>query len=71
MTQKERIINHLKKYKTITDKQAEDLYGIRRTAARVHELRQDGYNIETAMVAVKDRYGKKTYVARYELKEAA
>lgn len=71
MTQKERIINHLKKYKTITDKQAEDLYGIRRTAARVHELRQDGYKIETAMVAVKDRYGKTTHVARYELKEAA
>ena len=67
MSQRDRILNHLTIYGSITDKEAEDLYGIRRTAARVHELRNSGVPIETTMIKVKNRYGQIVTIARYDL----
>jgi hypothetical protein len=62
MSQNTRIIRHLKKHKTITPMQALRLCGCMRLAARISNLREAGWRIETKMVK---RAGKR--YARYTL----
>jgi len=47
LTQKEKISNHLKKFKSITTIQAFLKYKITRLSGRIHELRGDGMNIRS------------------------
>ena len=47
MSQKSKVLNHLKEYKRLSNINAIVDYRILRLAAIVHELRQEGYNIET------------------------
>lgn len=63
MTQKETILKHLKRKKTLSSFEALLVYGITRLASRVDELRKDGWNIETVMK--KDEKGKR--YARYRM----
>ena len=39
------VLNHLKKYRTIDSKEANELYGTLQLPAIIHKLRKDGYNI--------------------------
>lgn len=68
MTQNERVLKHMRKYGTITTKQAYDLYGITRLGARIYELRNMGFDIVADTVPVKNRFGEKAYVARYRIR---
>ncbi len=65
ITQAERIRRHINEYGSITDTEARDMYGIRRLAARIHDLRANGFDIETEDVKGRNRYGEKTTYARY------
>lgn len=67
MTQKEMILKHLRRYGKITDVQAFDHYAIRRTSARIHDLREDGHDIKTIMTTKPNRFGQKTTFATYYL----
>ena len=69
MTQKERVINYIRDYGSITPLDAMRDLGIMRLAARVHDLRADGYRIASDMVGVENRWGEKTMIARYRLEE--
>lgn len=71
MTQKEMVKYHIETHGSITPKEAIDLYGIMRLGARIWDLKADGVPIETAMRQVKNRWGKKTFVAEYRLKREA
>ena len=66
-TQRERILSHLKEGLPITAHRALYGYGVARCAARVHELRQLGWQIEKRMVEVPTRDGRKARVAEYRL----
>lgn len=55
MTQRKLILQHLKKHKKITPLDALSLYGCFRLSARILELRENGYKIETDHV---NRNGK-------------
>ena len=68
-TQRERILSHLKEGLPITAHKALYGYGVARCAARVHELRQLGYQIERRMVEVPTRDGRTARVAEYFLQE--
>lgn len=68
MTQNERVLKHMRKYGTITTKQAYDLYGITRLGARIYELRNMGFDIVADTVTVKNRFGEKAHVARYRIR---
>lgn len=68
MTQNERILEHLKKYGTITQLQAMN-YGIMRLPSRIHELKRAGYNITAKMTDGKNRYGEATHYAIYTLEQ--
>ena len=64
-TQRERILSHLKEGLPITAHRALYGYGVARCAARVHELRQLGHQIEKRMVTVPTRGGGQARVAEY------
>jgi hypothetical protein len=49
MSQKQKLLAHLKTGKHITALEAIGLFGIFRLAARICDLRGDGYEIDTAM----------------------
>lgn len=67
MTQKEQVLKHLKRYAGLTTLTAYDRYAITRLAARVSELRADGYEIASVPRDVVNRYGEKCRVAEYRL----
>lgn len=68
---RELILMHMKKYGSITHKEAEAEYGCARLASRINELRRMGYAIETEMITGKGKHGGKTSYARYRLAEVA
>lgn len=63
MTKKQLILEHLKKYKSITPKEAYFEYGSMRLGAIIFELRKQ-YKIRTNMIDVAGKYGNST-VAQY------
>ena len=67
MTHNEMIIDYLKKYGSITPAEAYEKLGIMRLQARIHELRQMGYNIVTELIRQRNRYGKTITFAKYKL----
>ena len=69
-TQCERLLEHLKEGLPITAHRALYGYGCARLAARVHDLRQLGWQIEKTMVTVPTRGGGTARVAEYRLVRA-
>lgn len=68
MTQKRMVLSDLKRSKRgITSLKAFEKYGITRLSAVIFELRDEGYDIKTDMIAVKNRYGETCHVANYTL----
>ena len=65
ISQTQKILKHLKTGQSLTPIRALNWYGIMRLAARIIELREAGYNIETQMLVTRD--GKR--YATYRLKE--
>ena len=63
MTKKELVLEHLKKYRSITPKEAYFEYGSMRLGAIIFELRKQ-YKIRTNMIDVAGKYGNST-VAQY------
>lgn len=69
-TQNMKVLKHLQTHKRgITPLDAFERYGIERLSGRIWDLRHDGYEIKTTMVAVKNRFGDTCHVARYTLEE--
>lgn len=68
MTQKQAILNHLKKNKNgITSIEAIERFGATRLSGIIWSLRHDdGYNISSKLEKVKSRFGT-THVSRYKL----
>lgn len=61
------VLWHMKEYGSITHKEADDLYGIARLAARISDLRRQGYKIVSETVTGKGRDGRVTHFSRYRL----
>ena len=64
---RELVLMHLQEYGSITQNEADDMYGIKRLSARINELRNMGYAIQTEMVSCKNRRGRVSNFARYYL----
>lgn len=69
MTQCERILKYMQDFGSINPHQAITDLGIMRLAARVSDLRCEGYEIERQIVKSKNRYGEPVYFAEYRLME--
>ena len=70
-TQTEMILSYIEQFGIITPLEAIRDIGCYRLSARIADLRKSGYNIATAFVSVKNRYGGKSRVARYSLRGEA
>ena len=68
LTQKERIIRHLKDKESITSLEAMKEYGIMRLTSRICELKDEGYKIRSEFVSSKNRYNESVSFSKYTLK---
>lgn len=66
-TQRDRILLHLRQGHPLTAWEALREYGVMRLAARIEELRREGYPIETAWVEDENRWGEPVRYAEYRL----
>ena len=67
MTQKEAVLYYMQDYGRITTISAFSDLGCTRLSARIKDLRDDGHNIVTNMITVKNRFGEECRVAEYRL----
>ena len=70
MTQTDRVLDYLKQFGSITALEALRDLGIMHLSSRITELRRMGYPVERDMIEVKNRWGEKTFVARYKMEAA-
>ena len=66
-TQNDRILRHLKDYGTITTWEAIQEYGVTRLSARIKDLKDLGYGINSEWLSSKNRYGEKVSYKKYIL----
>lgn len=59
------IRRHLRDQKSITQREAAELYGCTRLGARIADLRSEGWQIMTKMEKDRNRYGNSVQYARY------
>lgn len=72
MSQCDDILLHLQKHGRITDDQARDLYGCKRLASRINDLRKLGHPIITDIREGENRNGRTVQWAEYYMvKEGA
>lgn len=69
MTQCDKILFHLQTIGSITPVEALDQYGCFRLAARVAELKAEGYLITSEIVSKKNRFGETVRFAKYRLED--
>lgn len=67
MNQCERIISHIEHFGSIDPMAALVDLGVFRLAARINDLKADGYRIRSGMVTVQNRFGEDCRVARYSI----
>ena len=65
--QTERIYTHILAYGSITADDADKLYGCKRLASRICDLKRKGYDIGKVLELGKNRYGEDVRYARYFL----
>ncbi len=68
MGQKERVLDYLERYGTITSFEAFRDLGVTRLSAIIYRLRDDGHQIKTKDEFATNRFGERTHYARYEIK---
>lgn len=66
-TQKDRLIKYLAENESINPLTAWVNLGIYRLSAVIFLLREDGFNIETDKIEVKNQFGESCRVANYKL----
>ena len=67
-TQNQRIIDYIKEFGSITQFEALRDLGVMRLASRISDLKRLGYQVESEMVVVKNRYGEECRVKSYRLR---
>lgn len=69
MSGKERILEHLQKYGSITQLEAINLYFDWRLSDKIYRLKKDVYNIKTETLKVKRADNTNAYVSKYSLED--
>lgn len=67
MSQRMKVLRFLREVGPITPLDAIKEFGIMRLAARIWELRKEGYKIIKTTVTSKNRFGEEVRYARYSL----
>ena len=69
VNQRQRIIDYINRFGSITSKDAYDDLGITQLATRIKELKDQGYKFETKWESSKNRYGERVDFKRYYLEK--
>ena len=69
MTQRERVLDYIKEYGSITSLEAFRDIGCTRLSAVIFDLKAEGHEIEKEFETKRNRWGEKVSFARYSLKE--
>ena len=69
MTQRQRIIEYMNKYGSITPLDAFRDLGITKLATQVSYMIRDGYSIEKSYEKSKNRFGETCHYMRYSFKD--
>lgn len=67
ISQKQRIINYIREFGSITDLEASKELGIQQFGARIFDLKKDGYEFRTEWESSTNRFGERTDYKRYYL----
>lgn len=67
INQKQRIINYIREYGSISSWEAYADLGITQLGARIDQLKKDGYEFTTEWESSTNRFGEKTDYKRYYL----
>ncbi len=67
VTQRDRVLQYIKDFGSITSWEAYSELGSTQLGARIFELKDRGYNFEKERVNTKNRYGDQTHFDRYKL----
>lgn len=67
LTKTKMVKQHLRGGKTITSLEAINLYSATRLSAIIFRLREQGHNIVTIPITIKDRFGNSCQYAKYKL----
>ena len=70
LTQKEKVLRHLKEVGPITPLDALSDYAIMRLTSRICELKDEGYDIKSELVSSKNKFGEKVSFSKYTLRDA-
>lgn len=68
LTQKDRILEHLQKYGSITTWDSFSLYGDTRLSDKIYRLKKDGYDFTEEWETKTNRFGNPVTFKRYILK---
>lgn len=63
--QTQRILDYMRQFGSITAIDAVRDLGVLRLAARISDLKKEGYDIISEQQAVRNRFGETCYVAKY------
>ena len=66
-TQCQRVLDYMEQHGGITQFEAMIDLGVMRLASRISELKKEGYEIQSKIIAVKNRYGEPCYVKEYRI----
>ncbi len=69
LTQKQKVLRHLKEIGAITPVQAFFDYSVMRLAAIVFILKDEGYNIKTTILKSENKFGEPVRYAQYKLEQ--
>ncbi len=67
VSQKDRIINYIRQFGSITSWEAYQDLGVMQLGARIDQLQKDGYVFRTEWESKKNRYGEDVSFKRYYL----
>ena len=67
--QKQRVIDYINKFGSISSWEAYSDLGITQLGARIDQLKKEGYNFKTEWESGKNRFGDKTEYKRYYLEK--
>lgn len=67
ISQKDRIINYIRQFGSITSYEAYSDLGITQLGARIDQLKKEGYEFKTEWESSKNRFGEKVEYKRYFL----
>lgn len=69
LTQNQKLLDYFKTFPSITQGVAYKLFGIFRLGARIYDLKKKGFEFDSQMIPVKNRFGKTCHVKQYTLKK--